>query len=385
MSRLVLVLTLILLVPGTVAGQSVLAGGGLGVPSEPLDGRARALGNPGVGLFGWSLLPTDPSAAAGLVLPTIFATFQPATSSVEGQPGTSGHTRFPVLGIAYPFGENVFSVTMSSFLDPEWEVRVPLLLQLAGEEVEAEDVFRSEGGISQVRFGWARRLTSSFAMGISAGQLTGSLERTFTRELDPEEVGPDVEPFRSGARWRASGTVVAAGASWDISDIARLGGSVTWANRLELSPVPGSGGGTQRYSLPAEFRLGTMVTLAPRLAATVGATYADWSDVGDDLASGGTRGSVWSYGGGFEWTGTTALGRRMPLRIGFRHQDLPFLFEGEAASERALTGGIGIHLADFDEIPVARLELGFQNGSRSAGPLSESFLRTTLSLRVSGG
>lgn len=377
-------LALTLALPGIVEAQSVLARGGLGIPSEPLDARTRALGGVGVGLTGWALQPTDPAAAAGIRLPTIAATFQPGTASVEGGEN-AGHTRFPILGVSYPFGANTFFLTFNSYMDSEWEVRAPVLLDLADREVEGEDIFRSDGGMGQVRLGWARRLTDAWAVGISAGQLTGSLDRSFTRELDPEEIGSDVSSFRRQGRWTASGSVVSGSVSWSPTDLIRIGAGLAWTDQLRLDPSGDTEGDRRSYTLPTEYRVGGTLTLSPRLALALGVTWADWSEMNGELEEGGTRGETLTWGGGVEWTGGSVLGRPFPLRLGYREQELPFLYDGEAGSESAWTGGFGVNLADFEDVPVARLEVGFQRGTRNAGPLSEDFWRTTVSLRLAGG
>ena len=45
--------------PQGVGAQSPFGVQGLGLPLEPLDARARALGGTGIGLMGSSVLPTD--------------------------------------------------------------------------------------------------------------------------------------------------------------------------------------------------------------------------------------------------------------------------------------------------------------------------------------
>jgi hypothetical protein len=338
-----------------------------------------------VGLVGWGIHPTDPAATAGLRLPSITVSMQPGVASSDGDEATSGFTRFPVVGVAYPFGENVFSVMMGSWMDSDWQARSPVTLQLAGEEVEGTDIFRSRGAVSQVRFGWARRVSESLAVGLSAGSMVGSLERTFTRQLNPDQVGSDLDPFNIGARWDATGAVVTGGASWDPSSLVRVGGSVAWTNGLRLTPVAGSGGETRTFSVPLEYRFGGTATLAPQLALALGLTYADWSALDGELQDSGTRGATWGWGGGMEWTGGSVWNRPTPFRLGYRSQQLPFLLDGAAGEERAFTGGLGIHLADFDDVPVARVEIGFQRGTREAGELSETFFRTTVSVRLAGG
>jgi hypothetical protein len=65
-----LLLTAVVVTAAPVSGQSLFNSAGMGLPVEALDGRARALGNLGIGLRGGSLMPTDPAAVAGYRLAT---------------------------------------------------------------------------------------------------------------------------------------------------------------------------------------------------------------------------------------------------------------------------------------------------------------------------
>jgi hypothetical protein len=375
---------LLLSLPVAGGAQSTFNAGGLGLVQDPLDARTRSLGGVGTGLPGWQMLLTDPAAAAGLDLPSIAGTFQPSTSQVEGNPEAGG-TRFPAVGVSYPFGRHVFTAQFGSFLDQEWEVTAPREVELVDGPVTGLDRFESRGGVGQARVGWATRIGEQLAVGLNVGSLTGTVERSFTRELPEEEVGPEVEDYRVQGRWRAGGAIMAAGVEWDPSDLFRVGVAAEWVGDLTLSPTGGTAMEEKSYTMPLTLRGGGSFTLAPDLLLVLGVSRADWSGVDADLGGDMARDVAWSYGGGLEWGRATILGRDMPFRVGYRVQELPFHVQGEPAEERAFSGGLGVNLADTETMPVARLEFGVERGSREAGTFSEDFWRTTLSLRLAGG
>lgn len=370
--------------PGGVAGQSVLGAGGFGLLSEGLDARARGLGVPGIGLGGWHLSSTDPAAAAGLSLPSATATFQPSVSEGDGAL-EAGATRFPAVGASYPFGRHVISLQFGSFLDQEWSARVERTLDLSGQPVDAVDTYEATGGIGQVRVGWATRIGPSVAVGLTAGSYIGSLERRFTRSLDDAAVGPDVAPFETRGRWRTSGPLASAGVIWEPTSLLRLAVSGEWSGDLELDPVTGTDAEFLEVPMPLTARAGGTFALTPTVALAAGVARADWSDARAVLGLDDVREVTWGYGGGGEWIAGTVRGRQVPLRFGYRQQELPFHFEGQPVEERSWSGGLGFHLVDSGDVPVARITLSMERGSRDAGAVSEDYWRTTLSLRLAGG
>jgi hypothetical protein len=366
-----------------LAAQSLLASSGLGVRADALDARSRALGNPGIGLSGARILSTDPAAAARLTAPSIAATFQPTTSTLsDGR--AAGHARFPTIALSYPFRGNAVSVQFASHLDQEWGVLHQHTINVGGTPVNVQDQFTSGGSVGQVQLGWARPVMESFAIGVNLGTYVGTVERALIRQLDPADVGPDVEPFVTRGRWRASGNTVGLGLTADPSSLVRVSTSVTWSQDLEFEAVGGNVTGGGSYAMPLEFRVGGMATLVSGLALAFGTTYANWSDAAADLQGVQVRDATWSYGAGLEWTRGSFRDRPMPIRFGARHVDLPFHHDGEPASERTFSGGVGLHLVELEDQPFARIEVGLERGDRTSGALSETFWRSTVSIRLAG-
>jgi hypothetical protein len=365
-------------------GQSLLSSAGLGLPAAAPDGRTQMLGGVGVGLSGAGFVPTDPASAGWALLPGI---------SVSGQGGgdrapdasTSNQARFPLVGIVYPYGSQIYSVSFSGVFSQQWDVEVERDLAFEGQRVGAIDRFRGEGGISTARFGVARRFFEDrVSVGGQIGTHLGSVSRQFSRELNVEDVGPDVEPFQVQGSWRSEGLNAAAGVNWDLSSILRVGGSVTWSEELRLAPTEGTEGAGISVPLPLEWRAGLFATLAPGLGLAASVYRADWSAAAEAMGDAAAPGSVLQWGTGLEWSRARLLGRDFPLAIGYRARDLPFSYLGEAAREQALTGGFSLHLADTETAPLARLHLGMEFGTRTSGAREEDFWRSILTLRLAG-
>jgi len=250
--------------------------------------------------------------------------------------------------------------------------------------VAGPDRFQSEGGIAQVHFGFARRLGDKVGAGVSVGRFTGRVDRSFTRTFDSTSTAADVATFEDTGTWTYGGGHVTVGAVFDPIPQIRVGGSFGWAGTLDAKPADGTDGGTLSFDLPSEIRLGASGALTRRLMLTAGLRLADWSGVDPVLDTTSASGQTISVGAGLEWGGPDFLGRTMPIRLGYRRTELPFGTGGSDPVESSVALGIGLHLAQIDEFPLAALDFTMERGTRSGAPLEERFLRATLTLKVSG-
>ncbi|HSR41476.1 MAG TPA: hypothetical protein VLL48_04885 [Longimicrobiales bacterium] len=382
--------TVLAVQPVSAGAQSLLGISGLGFPLEPIDARARGMGSLGVGLFGPSLLPGDPAVAQALLIPMVTATLQPSWVSRQG-PGDplefSTH-RFPLLGVAYPFGSanGIATLTFSGYMDQRWEVVRDGSVELAGVSVPITDTFRSDGGISVLRLGWSHRLREGLAVGATVGSYLGDGRRAFRRSFDAEALGDTatVVEFVTQGEWRYTGPTASVGVSWDATDLIRVAGSVIWSGDLHADAKGETESRSRDFDLPTEYRFGASGNLGSGIAVNLGLQYADWSGADDDFEDASTAGAVWSLGGGLEWEGPTLLGRNFPLRAGYRRRELPFRFEGSAPSESAFAAGVGLNLLEAEDLPLARIDIAVEMGDREGGSISESFTRATFTLRVAG-
>lgn len=370
-----------------LSAQSLFGSAGLGVPLEPLDARARALGAIGPGLLGSTLTPNDPSSAAGLVLPTLTATMQPLWGSFEesGVEGDLQGTRFPLVLAAYPMG--VFGNVTASYqgvFDQRWAAERSSLIDVGGEQVRANDRFESLGGAALFQVGWARALGERAGVGISVGRYTGRLDRLFSRTLDTLSVGADVSTFTEASSWNYTGTAGSVGVHVDPNPLIRVGASVHWSGSLEADPKERTEAAGSTFDLPIEYRVGASGALTQRLMFTAGLRYADWSGADGDLTDVETVGSTLSFGAGMEWGGPRFLGRTIPIRLGYRRSALPYRYRAGDPRESALAAGLALNFSQVQEFTLAGIDLALERTHRWDDVLSERFWRMTASLRVSG-
>lgn len=378
-----------LVTPGRSAAQSLLSGHAFGSPLEALDARELALGGMGMGLRGTTLSPYDPATTVDLIFPAVTFTSQTSWNDVTqgGQALDYSGTRFPSMGIIYPFsGVGTVSVSLSGVMDQNWEASEERLLTLEGSGTQARvtDRFVSEGGVSTLRLGVARRLSPTLSVGVNVGTYMGDLTRRFARTFDSLEVETSVPPFQIGGNWDYSGFTAVAGAALDVPGIARISGSYTLGGDLKANPTAGTDGSGLTLPMPAQYRVGGTAILSDRLFLNLGLQYADWTETTVNLPD-VVGESVLRMGGGLEWTGASILGKPGALRVGYRTGDLPFHTVGEpAVSESIWGGGLGLNLLEGNGFILAGLDLSVERGSRDAGFLTEDFTRFSVSVRVSG-
>jgi len=384
MTRLLAILPLLVfLLPAQGEAQSLLSSYGLGIPSAPLDARSRSLGVAGTGLNGWHILSNDVASVGGVALPSISLTLQSSATDF-GDGRVFGQTRFPQIGLSYPYGWNVFFLELGNYLGQEWKSERSGFLAVGGVALGSTDTFTSTGGIGRVQVGWSRRLLESISVGVNAGRYLGTLNRTFERVIDGTSIGQGVQTYSTSGRWRASGNVAGAGVVFDPSPLLRLSAGVSWSDDLTLSPIEGTPLGAV-YTMPLEFRGGGSFTLTPGLSVVLGASYADWSETRADLSQEvADDGASLSYGGGVELSSFSLLGKSIPIRVGARHIDLPFGLESGGSSERTVSGGIGIHLVEGVDFTRAKVDLGLERGTRTGTVDPEAFWRLSVSLRIAG-
>lgn len=395
MKRLLAVLCFLLVVPSAGGAQSLFGTHGLGVPSEGLDARGRALGVNGVGLLGLSTGMMNPAEPAGLLRRGVTASFQPWAATVElnGEEGDIGGTRFPLIAVQYPIGRIAFSLGYSGLLDQSWAIFAEGEEALGNDTVATLDLVRSTGGIGQLKLGAGYYINSRLSVGASAGLHTGSVDRSIMRQFP--DTADALRTFQTRSRWNYSGPVVSIGVRWDPIPELRVGASVIWSGTLDAEPQEGSTS-THSYDMPLRIAAGISGRVNPRLLLTFSTTISDYDESASYSAPGTTAPTVArrtaDFGGGLEWSQLRRGDRTFPLRAGFRRTMLPFHNADEdAATEWAASGGIGLRLVEDDFGPLAVADIGFERGKRSGWEgtrtgdgLAENFWRFTVSVSLFG-
>ena len=387
MMKRAILAAVMLFVASPLAAQSIFNAAGLGLPSEPVDGKSRALGSLGVGLWGASLQPGDPASAGMLVAPSAIMVAQPSWVEFDrnaGETGSSQGNRFPLIGIGYPVFSGMFTLTFSSFLDQRFESEREVSYQLEGESGLATDVFEQDGAVSQVTFGYSKQILESAAVGFNVGRYAGSLTRRLSRDFgDVTDIG-SIIPYQTGGFWSYSGASITGGFVTDLGAIARVSGSATWSGGLSASASDDSDGTNKEFDLPLQYRIGASAVLAPGLRVAASMMRADWSGIASDLAGAAAVGGTGGMGIGLELSRARLLGTPAPLRLGCRKTDLPFAFGTSAGSESILSTGFGLTLNETGGIVLASADLALERGTRTDSSLTEKFWRVTISLNISG-
>lgn len=384
--RLLLALALVLAFgPAPAAAQSFLGFRALGVPIETAGGRALALGNIGIGLAEVAVSPTDPAASARLQLPTVTVSMQPSWGdySMGDQNGTTRTTRFPLIAIGYPAARGgVVTVSLAGHMEQRWVGVRNQVVRLGGVDVPIEDSFRTDGGTSVARLGWAQPLGERFSVGVSAGLYVGRLNQVFDRQMDSLAVGTEVRPYSEAYQWAYSGYALAAGFGFDPHQLIHLGGAIEWSSALAETPSEGTTGGVNRYDIPLRISVGATGRLTPRLLLNGSMVYQDWSEAGG-FADGVVSGRRTSWGAGLEWRAVQRESRSIPVRGGYRSGSPPFRFQSQDPGETAWSLGLGFNLVEFEGTRMGWIDLAVERATRTSLPLDESFWRGTISLGIS--
>jgi hypothetical protein len=386
MKRLLPALVGLAVIGTPAAGQSLFNAAGLGVPIEALDGRARALGNLGIGLRGGSFLPTDPAALGYLTVSTGVMAAQPTWIDYASEGGISGKVegnRFPLLGIAYPLFQGMMSVQIGSFLDQHYQATAEGEIPFGDGSVATTDQFVQDGSISNLNLGFSRKLGENYSVGLTVGRYAGSVVRTLSRTYGDDET-TDVDDYIEQGEWGYTGHSFTFGAGANVTPSVRVSASVQVPTNLNAEATDETRGEDQSYELPIQYRAGASALVGTGLTVTGSFQIADWSGAQEALSGIGKASDSNGFGVGAELSRARLWGKAMPLRFGYRQTGLPFSFDDTRTKEQAFAAGFGLALSTSGEVVLAGADFAVERGRRSGGGLTENFWRVTISLLASG-
>ena len=357
------------------AQDSVFGIRGLGFPDRGASVASAAMGG-GLSLFDGESTVNPASlsqwhATAGWVVGAgSFRSFDAGTGATSLRA-----TRFPLLGFAGAIGPRfVLGVSVSDYLDRNWDVTQAAIDTLRGAPVAVQDRTRSVGGIADVRVAVAYRLRG-IVLGAGLHLLTGSTVTTVNRQFPGDSA---YLPFtqQQTTSYRDVGLSLGAFASPARNLLAAA--SVRFNGTLRAA----SPDSAMHVGMPVELSGGVSWVPVTGLLVAGTAGYATWSEASDALVSAGQGRSrdVTSVGLGVEATFLRFAGKPLALRGGYRWRQLPFAADsgGAALAEHAVTGGVGLQTAGGR----ATVDLGIEAGSRSTGGLSETFTTISVGLTI---
>jgi hypothetical protein len=301
--------------------------------------------------------------------------FDPGTGAVSLR-----STRFPLVGFASPVTHSlVVAVTASDYLDRNWAVSQTDTVSPRDTAVVVDDETRSLGGVSDLQLALGYRL-GRFAVGLGLHALSGSSQTFVTRKFPNDSA---FVPFAIQSNTTFRGVAVSFGAIAAPSRRLLLAAALRFDGRLRAETVDT----TVDVRMPVEFDAGASWQPTTGLAFTGSVGYGSWSRASTDLVAAGQQPArnAWSADVGAE-VGVLRLGRTpLPLRVGYRWRQLPFLIPAQDSTappvgltERAFTVGFGLTGAGGR----ATVDVAFRFGSRAAGGVRESFTTTLVGLTV---
>ena len=356
------------------ADDSVFGIRGLGLLSRPLSARAAGTGG-AFALFD-AATALNPSTLGLFRSPAGWA----ASASSwwrysDGPAGASlSSTRFPLFGFASPVGHRLtLSFSAGDYLDRTWAVQTSKDSVLRGDTVTFEDDARSQGGVTDLRLGAAYVLTRSLLVGVGLHALSGSTRRSVERSFS----NANYTSYGDLVVTDFSGLGVSLGAQMRLSRWLALAATARVNSRLEATATNGA---SARIAMPAELTAGLIYAPVVGSGIAVSLGYQTWARSADDLAAAEQERSrsVWSLSVGAESENVRLLGRRVPVRVGYRWRQLPFPVNGAALDERALSGGFGLVFSDGR----ASVDLGVDSGRRTAGAATERFTTVFVGVTV---
>ncbi len=297
---------------------------GLGTPGRFETVRVRSTG----GAFGpFDALSPLTEASLG-DLQGLAATAMGGTSyrDVDAAGATTSlrATRFPVMVLAGPvFGRLVLSGGFTTYLDRTWDVTLRDSLLLRGTMLPYVDELASDGGVTDLRFAAALRVSRRLALGAAVHVLSGSTRETAARTFDDTTY----HALKQSDETRYDGLGVSGSLLIDPLPELRLSLFARSDNRLRarLGDVV-----TAQTDLPNTFGGGLRWAPSPsvRLAGTV--TRRTWADAGPGAFNTVNWSAGLEVGAGFS-----------PLRVGVRGGQLPFGPGATAATEVGFAAGTG--------------------------------------------
>lgn len=359
----------------TLPSLAVLALAALPLSAQSSQFGVRGLGLPGRGLSAASLGTEgadglfDPRSSRNPAALGLLRSASIVFTSVQGwqtseNPGGSGSTRlqrFPLVMVGGPIPKSPLGIalTYSSYALRDYTVVSTGTDSPRGVPVGVTDSLGSTGGINDFRLGlsWSPHQSVSFGVGVHL--LTGSNRVFANRAWDDTTY----RPVRQTAELTYAGFGLSAGVVLQPTSRLLIAGTVRHDGSLDVerdSVASGSIG--MPWTLGAAARL----RLSDRLAISSQVSTSNWSAANDGIREFGGIGArnTIEVSAGMEWIRNVRRPDRLPLRIGIRRAELPFLVnQGSQPRELGLAIGTALRFAG----DLGGIDLTLERVHRSQG------------------
>jgi len=368
-----------LVLPGEAAAQSSMFGvRGLGLPGRPLSARVRGTG----GSFALFDAESDanPAAIAGLPALTVGLVSTPGWRRWETPAGDIKlqETRFPLMFAGGPIPGSRLSVgvSLASYADRDYKIATRDTVVFRGAPVAVRDTVSSLGGLNQLRLAVGYRQSERTQLGAAVYWITGS-HRMVAKRVFADSV---YLPLRQSAEMAYGGFGVSAGITHRPSRTLEFAGTVRMDSKASVdrdsTPV-------YDVDLPWTFSASMMWHASRRLTVSALGAFRTWGSADADVKAAGGIGTrdTWEASLGTELATNPRRPTRLPLRLGLRYAELPFLLHtGERPREMGISFGTGTRFAQ----ERAGIDLAIEWARRKEAPgYSERVFQLVLGLTIS--
>lgn len=325
------------------SAQGSLSTQGFGYPVGQIS--TRAAGTAGALADFDSRSPQNPAALLFSERGDVFAQYDPELRNVKGPAGSSRSTtsRFSNIGIVLPLGEK-FSIGFhgSTFLDRTWATNAVRQQTIGTDVVTSTETVKSEGGITDLRYGIAYQLLPGIKVGLAGHTYTGRNNVNLLQEFPDSFAYGNVSQTTllnySGTAF-SGGIIIDAIPTLGLAISGKKGGKIKMSARDTLLTT---GNIPDRYSASLSYSGIPGTVIAARYVNDRWSSMTALSTVGD------TAVDATEFSAGLETNATRigAGGTPILLRIGARWRTLPFMAGGEEVKEMSFGGGAGIPLAN---------------------------------------
>ncbi len=343
---------------GTARAQGTVSTQGFGYPPGQISAAAAALGGGPAETDAQSAL--NPAAIAAWIRPGIYVEYAPEFRTVDAN-GQSDHTttsRFPLMSGAITIGSRITAgLSVSTLLDRTWETSRSGFDHFPSDSVQFTENFKVSGAINDVKPAFSVAVLSTLWLGVSADVYSGDNNLTILRTSQDTTV----RTFSQQSRLSYSGVGASGGIMWQpgsqlaIGVSGRLGGRLTaYRNDTVLT----------RATAPKRAGAGITFTGLPGVVLAFHTDWDGWSSMNGLGQPGLLITNTWTYGGGVEFRGPSALGAPIALRVGYQHRGLPFLVNSSKIFESSYSGGLGFLLSQGR----SRVDVSLVRASRTGLP-----------------
>jgi hypothetical protein len=357
-----LLLLLVGVAPAAQAQGSIFGVRGLGLPGRGASTHAWGMGG-ALALFDFESAQ-NPAALASTRTMSIGIQLVPERRSVDTPAGSDNQNdaQFPLFSVAGPLhgGRIGLGITFSNYASRDFQIVSAHDEIIRGATVTVTDTLTSRGGLNDIAVGASYVLNNRLDVGLALHAITG------VNRIDQVRVFSDTSYLASQQSGELSyeGFGLSVGGVFRVSPVLRLAAvarSDTRANAQQDST------GSADTDLPITLGAGIQFVAARNLALAGQVMYRGWSTANDDLLAqgGGGAKSTIEFNGGVEYLHDARRPWNLPLRLGVRYAQVPFLLEGVSDQPRELgiTIGSGLRFAG----QRGGLDVALERTWRSAG------------------